>query len=214
MRRRDFLSLCGLAAGSCLVPDAIARVIRDTCVLSDRPYLILPRNPSDTLYAYSGDGKTDFMLHIGDPTEATPAPTWKEYFEEFECIDINDKDEVRDWWLQYVGDPEDEPITIDPKAEIDGAAFEQWEWRQETHEGPSARAFHLLRDLPLDDERRLKNGDPLASWTSSKATAPDRTSPMWRLRIWRLSLAYKIVSTNSAKTSLSKSANGERRETR
>jgi hypothetical protein len=161
MRRRDFLSLCGLAAGSCLVPQAVARVIRDTCVLSERPYLLLPRNPSDTLYAYSGDGRTDFMLHIGDPTVATPAPTWREYFEEFECIDINDKDEVRDWWLQYVGDPEDEPITIKPDEEIDGAAFEQWEWRQETHEGPSARAFHLLRDLPLDDGRRLKNGDPL-----------------------------------------------------
>jgi hypothetical protein len=130
-------------------------------VLAERPYLILPRDPSSTLYAYSGDGKMNFMLNLGDPTEATPAPTWREYFEEFEFIDINDKEAVKDWWLQYVGDPEDEPITIKPDDEIDGAAFEQWEWRQETHEGPSARAFHLLRDLPLDDGRRPKSGDPL-----------------------------------------------------
>ena len=67
MNRREFLSLCGLAAGSCLVPEAIARVIRDTCVLAEKPYLILPRNPKDTIYAYSGDGLSDFMLHIERP---------------------------------------------------------------------------------------------------------------------------------------------------
>jgi hypothetical protein len=73
MLRRDFLSLCGLVAGSCLVPDVIARVIRDTCVLADQPYLILPRDPSDTLYALTTDGTTDFMLHLGDPSvESTP----------------------------------------------------------------------------------------------------------------------------------------------
>ncbi len=48
MRRRDFLSLCGLAAGSCLVPDAVARIFRDTCVLAEQPCLILPRNPYAT----------------------------------------------------------------------------------------------------------------------------------------------------------------------
>ena len=82
MRRRDFLSLCGLAAGSCLVPDAIARVIRDTYVLADQPYLILPRNPSSTLYAYSNNGKMDFTFYLGDPTEEEKTPTWREYFDE------------------------------------------------------------------------------------------------------------------------------------
>jgi hypothetical protein len=161
MLRRDFLSLCGLAAGSCLVPDAIARVIRDTCILAREPYLILPRNPKDTLYAYSGDGKTDFMLHIGDPTIQETAPTWREYFEEYEFIDIKDKDAVRDWWMMHVGDPDEDPITIEADAEIDGAAYEQWEWRQELHDGPSARAFHHLSELPLDDGSRLVGGEAL-----------------------------------------------------
>jgi len=79
MRRRDFLSLCGLAAGSCLVPDAIARVIRDTCVLAEQPYLILPRNPSSTLYAYSNTGKMNFTFYLGDPTEEEKTPTWREH---------------------------------------------------------------------------------------------------------------------------------------
>jgi hypothetical protein len=103
MRRRDFLSLCGLAAGSCLVPAAVARIIRETCVLADQPYLILPRSPRDTLYAYgsgllrsSGLGLNTanrklnttasgpFMLHWGDPQESQTPPTWREYFDEFE----------------------------------------------------------------------------------------------------------------------------------
>jgi hypothetical protein len=151
MKRRDFLSLCGLVAGSCLVPDAMARVIRETCVLAREPYLILPRNPSDTLYALSFDGKTDFMLHLGDPQEPAQPPTWREYFDEFECIDIDDKKAVEAWWLEQVGDPEDEPISIKPDDEIDGVALEKWEWQQEITDGPSARAFHHLSDLPLDD---------------------------------------------------------------
>ena len=82
MQRRDFLSLCGLAAGSCLVPDTIARVIRYTCILAREPYLILPRNPKDTLYAYSNNGKVDFIFYLGDPTEEEKTPTWREYFDE------------------------------------------------------------------------------------------------------------------------------------
>ena len=161
MKRRDFLSLCGLAAGSCLVPDAIARAIRDTCVLADRPYLILPRNPSSTLYALTTDGTTDFMLHYGDPFAASNPPTWNEYFDEFEGIDIKDKEAVREWWIEQVGDPEDDPITIKADEEIDGAALEKWEWQQEISDGPSARAFHLLSDLPLDDGRGPGKGSAL-----------------------------------------------------
>jgi hypothetical protein len=161
MKRRDFLSLCGLAAGSCLVPDAIARVIRDTCVLAERPYLILPRDPRDTLYALSTDGTTDFMLHWGDPQESQTPPTWRDYFDEYEGFDIKDKTAVREWWIEQVGDPEDDPITIKADEEIDGAALEKWEWQQEISDGPSARAFHLLSDLPLDDGRGPGKGNAL-----------------------------------------------------
>jgi hypothetical protein len=42
MKRREFLTLCGLAAGSALIPHPIARLIRETCVLGGQP-LILER---------------------------------------------------------------------------------------------------------------------------------------------------------------------------
>jgi hypothetical protein len=117
VKRRSFLSLCGLAAGSCLVPDAVARVIRETCVLAREPYLILPRDPRSTLYAVGTNGKSDFMLHLGDPFEEQKVPTWREYFDEYEAIDIKDKESVEEWWRDQVGDPEDDPITIQANEE-------------------------------------------------------------------------------------------------
>ena len=161
MRRRDFLSLCGLAAGSCLVPDAVARVIRETCVLAREPYLVLPRDPRSTLYAVGTNGKTDFMLHLGDPFEEQKVPTWREYFDEYESIDIEDKEAVEEWWRDQVGDPEHDPITIQANEEIDGVALERWEHHQELFEGPSASAFRYLEELPLDDDRGLGEGNAL-----------------------------------------------------
>jgi hypothetical protein len=161
VNRRSFLSLCGLVAGSCLVPDAIARVIRDTCVLADQPYLILPRDPSDTLYALTTDGTTDFMLHLGDPSVESTPPNWRDYLDEFEGIDIKDKKAVREWWIEQVGDPEDDPITIKANEEIDGIALDKWENEQEMHSGPAARAFYHLSELPLDDGSRLVGGQAL-----------------------------------------------------
>ena len=172
MRRRDFLSLCGLAAGSCLVPAAVARIIRETCVLAREPYLILPRDPSNTLYALSTDGKFEFMLHLGDPCEEKTPPTWRDYFDEYEGIDIEDKSAVEEWWRDQVGDPEDDPITIQADQEIDGVALEKWQTHEELVEGPAASAFHYLRDLPLDDDRGLGGSSPLGELSFIQGDRP------------------------------------------
>jgi hypothetical protein len=188
MKRREFLSLCGLAAGSCLIPDVVARVIRETCVLSRQPYLVLPRNPASVLYAITNDGHSDFTFYLGDPTEEQKTPTWREYFDEYECIDIEDKDAVENWWRENVGDPAEHrsaralgvdpvqpgpegrdeherasqhPVSIVPDDEIDGWALENWEFRQEIYEGPMASAYRRLDELPLDDDRGLGEGNPL-----------------------------------------------------
>jgi hypothetical protein len=172
MKRREFLSICGLAAGSCLVPDAIARVIRDTCVLARQPYLVLPRNPKSTLYALSTDGATDFMLHLGDPSEEAKIPTWREYFDEYESIDIDDKAAVEEWWREQVGDPEDDPVTIQADEEIDGVALERYETHQELIASPAASAFHYLRDVPLDDDRGLRGSSPLGELSFIQGDRP------------------------------------------
>jgi hypothetical protein len=70
------------AAGSCMVPDAIARVIRETCVLAREPYLILPRDPSNMLYALNTGGtsrtraplSSGGVIKWGTPRICAPAP--------------------------------------------------------------------------------------------------------------------------------------------
>ena len=170
------------------MPDAVARVIRETCVLAREPYLVLPRDPRSTLYAVGTNGKTDFMLHLGDPFEEQKVPTWREhwsagrsgqiarmrdpagrdeqerasqYFDEYESIDVDDEEAVADWWREHVGDPEEDPVSIVPDDEIDGWAYENWEFRQEVYEGPMASAYRRLEELPLDDDRGLGGENPL-----------------------------------------------------
>jgi hypothetical protein len=49
MKRRDFLTLCGLAAGSVIIPAPIALLIRDTCVLGWQPLIIPPQSKNDSI---------------------------------------------------------------------------------------------------------------------------------------------------------------------
>ena len=144
-----------------MIPAPVARLIRETCVLAREPYLVLPRDPSSTLYAMSGDGLTDFTLYLGDPFEEQKTPTWREYFDEYEGIDVDDKEAVEGWWREHVGDPEEDPVTILAGDEIDGWALENWEFRQEVYEGPMASAYRHLESLPLDDKRGLRGSNPL-----------------------------------------------------
>ena len=53
------------------------------------------------------------------------------------------------------------PITIKAEETIDGVALEKWENQQEMHDGPAARAFHMLGDMPLDDGRGEVGGQRL-----------------------------------------------------
>lgn len=68
---------------------------------------------------------------------------------------------MREWWIEQVGDPEDDPITIKAEETIDGVALEKWENRQEMYEGPAALAYRMLEDLPLDDGRGERSDNPL-----------------------------------------------------
>ena len=72
MKRRDFLSLCGLAAGSVLIPAPIARLIRDTCVLGGQPLIVPPQSKNASiLYAVYDYG--NYTLHFGDPDAEPPS---------------------------------------------------------------------------------------------------------------------------------------------
>jgi hypothetical protein len=165
MRRRDFLSLCGLAAGSCLVSDSFARVVRDVCVRANQPYLATPRNPRLILSAIAIENGKDapYLLSIGDP-RLPPAPlSLLEYLGQFECVDINDPRAVRRFCLTHIGEPEDETWEQFLSRPIAGSDYDRWERWWEGNQCPSVIAHRLLDGLPLADGRAAPAHEPLAN---------------------------------------------------
>jgi hypothetical protein len=163
MKRRDFLTLCGLAAGSVLIPKPIARLIRDTCVLAGQP-LFLPQhfNGGSTIYAVHDGG--DYTLHFGDPDEKPAVPTWEEFIDS-RGVDLDCDEQRFDFleeylaWDRSAGEPEPDIPLDEP---IDGGALQFYmDWDFEMRESPMAQAFHYLNDLPLCPEETPINGDPL-----------------------------------------------------
>jgi hypothetical protein len=163
MKRRDFLSLLGLSAGSTLIPAPVARLIRETCVLGGQPLIISPRSSkSSIIYAVHEYG--DYHLHFGDPDAEPPLPTWEEFIDSRGVNLSNDK-ERSEFLQEYFGwDPsEGEPEPEIPLSEpIDGWAEDFYmEWDFEMHESPMAMAYRYLADLPLGDSGKAFAGDPL-----------------------------------------------------
>jgi hypothetical protein len=163
MKRRDFLTLCGLAAGSVIIPAPIARLIRDKCVLAGEPLIITPpRAKFSTIYAVDDYG--DYHLHFGDPDAEPPLPTWEEFIDS-RGVDLSNDKERSEFLQEYFGwDPEEgEPEPEIPLSEpIDGWAEDFYmEWDFEMHGSPMAMAYRYLADLPLGDSGKAFSGDPL-----------------------------------------------------
>jgi hypothetical protein len=174
MKKRDFLTLCGLAAGSVLIPAPIARLIRDTCVLSGQPLILTPRsNNASMIYAVYDYG--DYTLHFGDPDAEPSLPTWEEFIDS-RGVDLSDDGERFDFLEQYFGwdrsEGEPEP-KIPLKKPIDGGALEFYmDWDFEMRESPMAQAFHYLNDLPLCPEGNSITADPLGELSFIEGDRP------------------------------------------
>jgi len=175
MNRRDFLSLCGLAAGSCVIPARLARAIRDTCVLGGQPYFINAPASGSILYAVQ-ETFGAFAQHTGEFTlrlgESDNPPTWREYLEG-KGIDPGDPEAVKAWQREeYCLDYGEEPdITFDK--EIDRE--ERWDWYEFYYlpwQSPEAQAYHYLERLPLDDGKKSA-GIPLGELCFYERVHPD-----------------------------------------
>lgn len=163
MKRRDFLSLLGLASGSVLIPKPVARLIRDTCVLNGQPLVISPLSKnSSILYAVYEFG--DYHLHLGDPDAEPELPTWQD-FADSRAVNLEDDEERAEFLEEYFGwdRSEGEPEPPIPLCEeIDGWALDFYmEWEFEMHDSPMASAYRYLDDLPLGDSGGKFSGDPL-----------------------------------------------------
>jgi hypothetical protein len=158
MNRRSFLTFAAGACGSCLIPDAIARRIRDVCLGNSQPLILAPSNPSFDLYAV--DCTDVILLHLGNPEDEPEYPTLREFIEDLN-YDPFDRESLRKYlieWRCYDQDS-DGPVRkaiaklirkLDKP--IEGGERDHWlEWDYEARESTLARAFHYLCELPLDD---------------------------------------------------------------
>ena len=174
MKRREFLTLCGLAAGSVLIPAPIARLIRDTCVLGGKP-LILSPPPKGASLIYAVYEYGDYTLYVGDPDEAAPVPAWEEFIEN-RGVDLKIDEERFDFleqffaWDRCEGEPEPEIPLHDP---IKGGALQFYlDWDFELQESPMAQAFHYLNGLPLCPGGDPVVGDPLGKLSFIEGDRP------------------------------------------
>lgn len=174
MKRREFLTLCGLAAGSVLIPAPIARLIRDTCVLGGKPLIISPP-PKGASLVYAVYEYGDYTLHYGDPDAEPPVPTWEEFIDS-RGVDLKIDEERFDFLEQYFGwdrsgeEPEPEIPLGEP---IDDGALEFYlDWDFEMRESPMAQAFHYLNGLPLCPGGDPVVGDPLGKLSFIEGDRP------------------------------------------
>lgn len=158
----DFVSLNGGSAGAFLIPADLAREIQEQCLVAREPHLISPEDVTETLYAMSPDGLTDFQIHLGHPSDAEPPPTWRDYLLCHEDVDPEDPDALLEWWRDKMGSADDEEVDIDLDAEIGGCAREYWDDLQDTNDGTAAQAYHALVKLDLDDGCGRRGDRPFA----------------------------------------------------
>jgi len=163
MNRRDFLSIFGISLGSVLIPAPVARLIRDTCVLQQKP-LITPPASLNCSKIYAIRECRDYTLHYGNPDQEPDVPTWREFAED-RGVDLDDPKERLAFLEEFFGWSRSNG-TRKPKiplnAPIDGWALEHYlEWDYELRESPKALAYSYLSNLPLGDSQKSLTGDPL-----------------------------------------------------
>ena len=163
MNRREFLSIFGIYVGSVLIPAPVARLIRDTCVLQEKPLIAPPvSNNYSTIYAIRES--RDFTLHYGDPDQEPDVPTWREFAED-RGVNLKNPEEyvafLEEFWGWSRSDGTRKP-KIPLNAPIDGWALDHYlEWDYELRESPMALAYSYLSNLPLGDSPKGFTGDPL-----------------------------------------------------
>ncbi len=163
MNRRDFLSIFGISVGAILIPAPVARLIRDTCVLQEKPLIVPPvSNNYSTIYAIRKYG--DYILHYGDPDQKPDVPTWGEFAQD-RGINLDNPKEHLAFLEEFLGWSRSDG-TRKPRIPVDspvtGWALDHYfECDYNLIESPMALAFSYLSSLPLGDTPKGFTGDPL-----------------------------------------------------
>ena len=163
MNRREFLSILGISVGSVLIPAPVARLIRDTCVLQEKPLITPPASPNCSII-YAIRESWDFTLHYGDPDEKPDIPTWGDFAWD-RGVDLDDPKERLAFLDKFFGwTPSDgtRKPRIPENSPITGWALDEYfESDYALRQSPKALAYSYLSNLPLGDSPKGFTGDPL-----------------------------------------------------
>lgn len=147
MSENSYLAINGRIDRSWLVPPDLAKLIRESCVDREQPYLIPPATADTTMYAVDAGGG-DYTLHLGAPDfeEEPRPPTWGEYLAG-KGVDISNPSEVKQW---LADETDKEMGEIDMGSPIEDGTLEHWRfWDYDLFESPMAKAYRYLESLPL-----------------------------------------------------------------
>jgi hypothetical protein len=159
-RRQFLLSTAGAAVGA-IVPSFYFRAL-EFCEQFGKPLLETPdRAVMDLCVTDTCEGHME--LSIGDPFTEIPPMTYREYFERVDPRWLDDYE--TSWGIE--------------KSDLDTRIHEEYLWDLWfLHEGPQARAYHLLQSLDLGLElsgpeavgslRFVKEANMVGSWVSAR----------------------------------------------
>lgn len=157
MKRRHFLSLSGISAGSFLIPKSTARQIQEISEGNADPLILVPESADLDLFAVEEDGTYSF--EFGESEDEDEPPTLAEFIDA-RGYNPHEKEELLSFleeWGYYDpdADEEEKADTLDTfqfnlDEPIEDAFFDHWvEWDYALRESPKAQAYSFLESLPL-----------------------------------------------------------------
>jgi hypothetical protein len=159
----EFLTILSWYEGAVAIPEAVARQIRETCILQGKPLLFAAPRPNPTiLHAVWKDN--GFLLNLGNPNDPLRLPTWGEYIDYY-GVDMKDEDERAEFfertffWSRYEEEPEP-AICLD--REISGDILDVYcESDFLAYVSPLADAYRYLEDIEFFEQTEQFPDNPL-----------------------------------------------------
>lgn len=157
--RRHFLITGASALAACFLPADILRRARQYQLDHDNILIEEPDQWTETLYANLQD-ENRWQFSLGSRTDAFPtAPTWRDWLENYQAIDTNDRNELADWIREHRGWCRLSPRSSEwLEDEVDYRIWENYlEGQYAWQDSPEAQALNYLHGLKLPN-REIRDG--------------------------------------------------------
>ncbi len=164
MKRRHFLSLAGISAGSFLIPRSTVRQIQEISQGNADPLILVPERADLDLIAVEDYGAYSF--EFGESEDDVEPPSLAEFIDG-RGYNPHEKEELlsflEEWgYTDPEADEEEKSDTLDSfqlnlDEPITDGFFDHWiEWDYALRESPKAQAYSYLESLPLENSSSME----------------------------------------------------------